>query len=345
MQSFIGNVMSENNEQPFIKIKKAGSLSIMLTGRNIFRIAAAILLFYLINPFQYIKPQDLPAAEYGIGGGYYSEEYISDDEFEVMLIPASLESVLLEADSLSRTRFLFYDSYMVKWGDNISTLAIDFGLNQDTIISVNKVTQSRLLQADRAIRIPNQDGIFHTVRNGDTLSSVAEQYSADQEDIKIVNELFSEYIKTGTDLFIPGARFDWGTLQEINGDLFIWPVSGAVTSLYGYRRDPFNRNITQFHNGIDIRGNTGTPVRAAMAGRVGAVGSDSIFGNYIIINHHSGYRTLYGHLSVIRTRTGANVSQWEHIGDVGSTGRSTGPHLHFTVYKNGVTVNPRPLMR
>ncbi|MCL2214695.1 MAG: M23 family metallopeptidase [Treponema sp.] len=315
------------------------------SGRNIFRLAVVLYLAFLINPGQYIKIQELPAAEYGIGGGYFSEEILSESESEVMLMPASFESVLLEPDSLTRPRFLLYDSYMVQNGDNISTLAITFGLNQDTIVSVNKITNSRLLQAGRTIRIPNQDGIFHTVRNGDTLNSLAEQYSADKEAIKIINELFSDKITAGTDLFIPAARLDWSTLQEINGDLFIWPVNGAITSLYGYRRDPFNRNLTQFHNGIDIRGNTGTPIRAAMAGRVSAVGFDNVFGNYIVINHHSGYRTLYGHLSVIRTRTGANVTQGERIGDVGSTGLSTGPHLHFTVYKNGATINPRPLMR
>jgi len=317
----------------------------MQAGKNLFRLAAVLYLIILINPGQYIKPQELPAAEHGIGGGYFSQEFISEEESEIMLMPAALESGLLEPDSLTKPRFLLYDSYLVQSGDNISTLAITFGLNQDTIVSANKITNSRLLQAGKTIRIPNQDGIFHTVSKDDTLDSLALQYSADKEAIKIINELFSDKIITGTDLFIPAARLDWSTLQEINGDLFIWPVNGAITSLYGYRRDPFNRNVTQFHNGIDIRGSTGTPIKAAMAGRVSVVGYDNIFGHYIVINHHSGYRTLYGHLSYIRTRTGAYVTQGERIGDVGSSGLSTGPHLHFTVYKNGVTINPRPLMR
>jgi len=90
----------------------------------------------------------------------------------------------------------------------------------------------------------------------------------------------------------------------------------------------------------------GAPVRAAMAGRVIQVGSnDYSWGNFIIISHHSGYRTFYAHLSRTRVRVGAYVETGERIGDIGSTGLSTGPHLHFTVYKNGVTVNPRTLMR
>jgi len=320
-----------------------------LSGRTIFRFAAVILIFLLINPGQYINFRELPAAErdfsveYGIGGGYFSEENISEAELEMML--ETFDAVIIEPDSVSRTRILFKESYMVEFGDNISTLAVNFGLNQDSIISINKITNSRLMQAGRAIRIPNQDGLLHTVRSGETLESVAKQYNANMEAIKIANELFSDYIAAGKDIFIPGARMDWVTLQEINGDLFVWPVSGAITSAFGYRRDPFNNNLIEFHNGIDIRGVTGTPVRAAMAGRVSAVGWDNIFGNFVIINHHSDYRTLYGHLSVIRTRTGASVVQGERIGDVGSTGRSTGPHLHFTVYKHGVAINPRPLMR
>jgi murein DD-endopeptidase MepM/ murein hydrolase activator NlpD len=82
-----------------------------------------------------------------------------------------------------------------------------------------------------------------------------------------------------------------------------------------------------------------------MAGRVSAVGFDGVSGNYVVISHHSGYRTLYAHLSVIRTMVGAYVRGGDIIGDVGSTGLSTGPHLHFTVYKNGVTVNPQSLIR
>jgi murein DD-endopeptidase MepM/ murein hydrolase activator NlpD len=311
----------------------------------IFRLIAVLYLGFIINPGQYFIHQQPLAKEHGIGGGYLAEEPIAfEEDSDVLMTPVSLESAL-EPESISKSRTLIYDSHLVQRGDNISTLAINFGLNQDTIISVNKITNSRLLQADKIIKIPNQDGIFHTVKNGENLNSIAQSYKADSEAIKTVNELFSDKVVTGTDLFIPGARLDWAKLQEINGDLFIWPVSGNITSSYGWRRDPFNRNRRHFHNGIDIKGSTGTPIRAAMAGRVSAVGYDNVFGNYVVINHHSGYRTLYGHMSIIRTKTGAYVVQGERIGDIGSTGQSTGPHLHFTVYKNGVTTNPRVLLR
>jgi murein DD-endopeptidase MepM/ murein hydrolase activator NlpD len=309
-----------------------------------FRLAVILCLFFVLKPGFAVKQQEIPEIRDGIGGVSLSEEDFSTAE-GVILSPASLETAVLEPESFSKSRVLLYDTHLVKQGENVSELAVSLGLHQGTIISVNKITNTRLLQIGKVLKIPNQDGILYNVKSGDTLGSIAERYKVEADAIKTANELFSSNIKAGTDLFIPGARLDWVSLQEINGDLFIWPVSGAITSPYGSRRDPFNGSRRQFHTGLDIRGSTGTPIRAAMAGRVSQVGYDNILGNYVIINHHSGYRTLYGHMSVIRTKTGAYVGTGERIGDVGSTGLSTGPHLHFTVYKNGVLVNPRSLMK
>nr|AGS51953.1 membrane protein [uncultured bacterium contig00003] len=313
--------------------------------RNIFRLAVVLCLFFIFKPDFSNFIQEVPAAEHGIGGGILYEEDISDADNETIMSLASLESLIQEPASLSKSGVLLYDTHLVTPGENISTLAVNLGLNQDTIISVNKITNTRLLQIGKVLKIPNQDGILHSVKRDDTLDSIAQKYNTDPENIITANELFSGDIRYGTDLFIPGAKLDWVSLQEINGDLFIWPINGIITSPYGYRRDPFNGTRRQFHTGLDIRGSTGTPVRAAMSGRVTRAGFDPVMGNYVVINHHSGYRTLYGHMSVIRTRNGAYVGTGERIGDVGSTGLSTGPHLHFTVYKDGVLVNPRMLMK
>jgi len=311
-------------------------------GRNIFRLAAVLCLFSILRPYFTKKQPEISVSEYGVGGGVLNEDALSDG---IELIPASFESAMLNMDSFSKPRVLLFGSHIVQSGENISELSVDYGLNQDTIISVNKITNTRLLQIGKVLKIPNQDGILHTVKKEDTLISLSEKYKTDIETIKIANELFSDKIRVGSDIFIPGAKLDWVSLQEINGDLFIWPINGAITSPFGYRIDPFNSGNRQFHTGIDIRGSTGTPVKAAMAGRVSQAGYDSVLGNYVMISHHSDYRTVYGHMSVIRTKAGAYVATGERIGDVGSTGLSTGPHLHFTVYKNGVLVNPRALMR
>jgi murein DD-endopeptidase MepM/ murein hydrolase activator NlpD len=249
-----------------------------------------------------------------------------------------------EPESYSQARMLLYVPYTVVKGDIIGEIAKTFGLYEDTIISVNRIRNSRLLQIGQVLKIPNQDGILHKTEPGESLEDLAKRYNVESASIRTANELFSETISAGATLFIPGTRLDWVSLQEINGDLFIWPVRSYVTSNYGYRRSPFT-GLRQFHTGLDIGAPSGTPITAAMSGRVSAAGFDATLGNYVVITHHSGYRTLYGHMSLIRTKPGAYVRTGERIGDVGSTGLSTGPHVHFTVYKNGVTVNPRTLMK
>lgn len=264
---------------------------------------------------------------------------------EGMSLPVPiLNAETYEPEAYSQPQMLLCFSYTVRQGDTIGALAETFGLNQDTLLSLNEIKNSRLLQIGQVLRIPNQDGILYTVQKGDTLAGIAEQFRAETAAIETVNELFSDTVHPGTVLFIPGARLDPVQRQEINGDLFIWPVRSYITSPYGYRKSPFT-GLRQFHSGLDIGAPAGTPIRAAMSGRVIAAGWDNSFGNYVVISHHAGYRTLYAHMSVIRVRAGAVVNTGERIGDVGSTGLSTGSHLHFTIYKNGVTVNPRSLLK
>jgi murein DD-endopeptidase MepM/ murein hydrolase activator NlpD len=286
----------------------------------------------------------IPERPAGVGGGAYpqdggiaqGEEEKPDGDPALVGIP--------EPELFSKPRMLLWESYRVKEGDVIGNLARKFGLNQDTIISYNAIKNTRLLQIGQVLKIPNQDGILYTVQRGDSLSALAERHKISPEDIKTANELFSDAVSEGATLFIPGARLDWVNLQEINGDLFIWPLSGYITSPYGYRISPITR-IRQFHGGIDIGAGNGTPIHAAMSGRVTVAGWSDVYGNYVVVSHHAGYRTLYGHMSLIRVKAGEYVSTGQRLGDVGSTGLSTNPHLHFTVYKNGVTVNPRALMK
>jgi murein DD-endopeptidase MepM/ murein hydrolase activator NlpD len=305
-----------------------------------------ILLVFMAGffPFNALSPAGEPKAENGVGGGSPPQDLSFNGEGETAPAGDPVLEGVPEPELFSKPRMLLSSSYQIKRGDMIGDLARKFGLNQDTLISYNKVKNTRLLQIGQTLKIPNQDGILHKVKKGDTLSGLAETYKTDEESIKTVNELFSGIIREGTELFIPGARLDWINLQEINGDLFIWPISGYVTSHYGYRNSPFT-GIRQFHNGIDIGAVSGTPIKATMSGRVIVAGWSDIYGNYVVVSHHSGYRTLYGHMSLIRVKSGQYVSTGQRIGDVGSTGLSTNPHLHFTVYKNGVTVNPRALMK
>jgi murein DD-endopeptidase MepM/ murein hydrolase activator NlpD len=280
-------------------------------------------------------------AEYGTGGVSYPAEnaLFEDIPFEMPL------SAMLEPEEYFSAQPVLYSGYRVKRGDMIGVLALQFGLNQDTLISVNGIKNTRALREGVMLKIPNQDGLSYKIQKSDTLAGIAEKHRIETNDILTVNEYFSANFKEGDTIFLPGVKLDQTALQEINGDLFIWPtVNRYVTSAYGMRTSPINRTRL-FHHGIDIRGNTGAPVYAAMAGRVSYTGYNEVYGNHIVITHHSGYRTLYGHLNRIRVNSGVYVSSGQRIGDVGNTGLSTGSHLHFTVYKNGVTVNPRILTR
>lgn len=117
----------------------------------------------------------------------------------------------------------------------------------------------------------------------------------------------------------------------------------SISSGFGYRRDPFNGGGAM-HSGLDFRGPTGAPVYAAAKGTVSFAGRKSGYGNVVEIDHGNGLMTRYAHLSRFRTSVGAQVPAGSHIGAIGSTGRSTGPHLHFEVRINNRAVNPRPFL-
>ncbi|MDR0878095.1 MAG: M23 family metallopeptidase [Treponema sp.] len=319
------------------------------SGKDILRLVMALCLVSFALSFAGVSIFRLPAkgesAGGGMGGGGSLEMAAADPESAaVFREQAALIAGVAEPELFSKPQTLLYGAYTIQGGDYIGNVAANFGLNEDTLLSINNIKDARRIQIGQVLKIPNQDGILYKVRNGDTLGGIAEKHRSDIAAITTANELFSDTVHSGTALFIPGAKLDWVERQEINGDLFIRPIGGYLSSPYGYRISPFT-GARQFHSGLDLAAPTGTPVRAAMSGRVSTAGWSDTFGNYVVITHHSGYRTLYGHMNVIRVRSGAYVGTGERIGDVGSTGLSTGPHLHFTVYKNGATVNPRALMK
>ncbi len=119
----------------------------------------------------------------------------------------------------------------------------------------------------------------------------------------------------------------------------IWPVRGWVTSTYGDRTSPFT-GFTQLHNGMDIANRMGTPIAATANGIVVQAGRDPGLGKVVSISHGYGIKSIYGHMSEIHVRVGQKVRRGDKIGAMGSTGNSTGPHLHYQLSVNGVTVNP-----
>lgn len=119
-----------------------------------------------------------------------------------------------------------------------------------------------------------------------------------------------------------------------------YPKISSLTSYFGYRSDPFESDHAEFHPGIDFKGNRGDAARCTADGRVVGAGWNGGYGNCVRIAHTNGFETLYGHLSRITVHVGQKVTAGEKIGEIGSTGRSTGNHLHYEVRKNGRPVNP-----
>lgn len=118
------------------------------------------------------------------------------------------------------------------------------------------------------------------------------------------------------------------------------PSDGEQTSGFGYRRDPLMPDSLESHFGLDFRGNMGDSIRTTADGVVRLAGFNGGYGNCVIITHSNGYETLYGHMSKILVKEGDRVQSSDKIGLVGSTGRSTGPHVHYEVLYNGMKINP-----
>ncbi|MEP6616316.1 MAG: M23 family metallopeptidase [Ginsengibacter sp.] len=122
------------------------------------------------------------------------------------------------------------------------------------------------------------------------------------------------------------------------------PFPGSITSSFGHRENPFGGSDVETHKGLDIKGPYGAEVKAMAKGKVEFAGTKGGFGNCIILKHGNGFETLYGHLSKIRVSVGQDIEIGDQIGNIGSTGRSTGPHLHYEVHRNGEKINPESFL-
>jgi murein DD-endopeptidase MepM/ murein hydrolase activator NlpD len=275
----------------------------------------------------------------------FSAEPAADGEFERNLasyagiFPGPAPAEPEEPIPLDLMETFAWSDYRVRRGDSVSKIAAAHSLSMDAIIAGNGITNARRLREGETIRIPNMDGIPYTVKKGDNLEKISRSMGVPLEAILDANDLQSDTISAGTALFIPGARMRAEDLKLALGELFIYPVKGRLTSKFGWRNDPIN-GVRRFHAALDLAAPLGTTVKAAMDGRVSTVGVNSTYGNFIILSHGNGYQTLYAHLNTVSVEKDDRVNQGVKIGEVGNTGYSTGPHLHFAVYKNGRAVNP-----
>ncbi len=250
-------------------------------------------------------------------------------------------------------------NHEVQDGENLSVIAGAYGISIQTLISANGLTEKSILRPGMKLTILPVDGVSHKVRSGDTVIGIAKTYGVGVDEIIAFNELDGPKIRIGDELMIPG-----GTLPKpqpiariiqpiqkaapiIKKALPIPPASTALPSVAGgYVWPTAATIITQYygwrHTGLDIAGKTGTPVYAARAGTVekSQCGWNGGYGCYVIIDHGGGVKTLYAHHSQLYVSAGDQVTQGQTIGLMGSTGRSTGPHVHFEVRVNGKFQNP-----
>lgn len=124
-----------------------------------------------------------------------------------------------------------------------------------------------------------------------------------------------------------------------------YPYDGIRSSDYGYRRNPFGGYCGEFHPGVDVKGPVGDPIHATADGIVNRCDWYNGYGNAVVLDHKSGYQTLYGHLTKVNVTQGQYVKAGDVIGFLGSTGRSTGPHVHYEVRQNGDDISPEPFIR
>ncbi|MBL7159880.1 peptidoglycan DD-metalloendopeptidase family protein [Candidatus Microgenomates bacterium] len=241
--------------------------------------------------------------------------------------------------------------YKVQTGDTLSLIAQKFGISVDTIRwANNNLSEKAKLKIDQELKIPPVTGIVVKVSRGETIYSLAKKYQTDAQNI--VNFPFNDFddldtfaLNIGQILIVPDGvppkekpiiiQTPLAPLLAGGTGQFAWPTGGRVT-----------QRPVWYHMAVDIANKEAPGIAAAESGVVSYVAQQTYaYGYHVIIDHGNGLQTLYAHLSQIYVASGESVGRGQIVGKMGSTGRSTGTHLHFEVRKNGVAVNPLPYLK
>lgn len=252
-------------------------------------------------------------------------------------------------------------SHVVEEGETISMIAERYGLRSETILWANNLTEKSTIKPGQTLEILPVDGVRHKVVRGDTIYSIGKKYGLSGSQVQmIVDYPFNEFLNdetfdlvAGQFLMVPEGKLQmvaasttlprgtFGTLTPDAGTVsatgsFIWPASGGISQGY-----------TFYHKAIDISNQVGGSILAADAGVVTVAGwvDNYGYGNRVMVDHGNGFATLYAHLSVVQVRVGQRVGRGDVLGQMGSTGRSTGTHLHFEIRQGGALQNPFNFLR
>ncbi|MDO8570699.1 MAG: M23 family metallopeptidase [Candidatus Daviesbacteria bacterium] len=247
--------------------------------------------------------------------------------------------------------------YEVQSGDTLSKVAEKFNISTDTVKWANDLIYTDTIKPGQKLKILPVSGVSHTVKSGDTLESVAKKYSTEAQGILDFpfNDVPDDFsLKIGQVLIVPNGTPpqapvairqvpifkvapNSSTFQAPGGGNFIWPSFGPYLSQY----------FAWYHPGIDIPNRSAPPIIASDGGMIIVAGwpDNTGYGNRVVIDHGNGYTTLYAHMSNIYVSAGQTVSRGQTIGQMGSTGRSTGTHLHFEIRYKGIAVNPLAILK
>lgn len=243
-------------------------------------------------------------------------------------------------------------SYEVQEGDTVSTIATRYGIDTNTILWENGLGPRDYIRPGDELSILPINGIRHTIKRGENLGAIALKYDVEIKEIESANKLtLTSVIREGQKILIPDAApavsarsRNTSTVQRIKdifvpaakvpaGAQMVWPTSGRrITQYFSWR-----------HHGIDIDGTHSSPIYSADAGTVIKVGTgwSGGYGNHVRVDHGNGLVTLYAHLSRLDVKVGQSVAKGGVLGMMGTTGRSTGTHLHFEVMNSsGTRFNP-----
>lgn len=235
--------------------------------------------------------------------------------------------------------------HVVTANETPSEIAQTYKVSLSTLLSFNDIQDVQGLAIGQELKIPPFDAILYKVRRGDMLGSIAYRHDVSVNYLVDANQLEDHLIYPGQVLVIPEAQLSDFDLALRKREAFVWPTRGRLSSLFGGRPDPFTGRWRN-HNGLDIANATGTLIAAAMSGRVVQVGNSPMgYGKYVLVDHGNGFQTLYAHMNTINVRKGERVNRNQKLGLMGNTGRSTGSHLHFTIYLRGVPVNPQNYLK
>lgn len=296
-----------------------------------------------------------------VEGNSFAETGDSDsDNIFTDLATAQGDLALVKPDIVSteetKSSLASIRTYTVAEGDTISKIAAKFGVSVNTILWANNLSFSSYVKPGQTLSVPSISGVIYKVAKGDTISKIALKYGVAAAKITEANGLADEGLVIGKNLVIPGGKIIEtskprtavaATPAKASASTNAAPVSGTGRMVWpnGCQR------ITQYykgwrHTGVDIACPQGTALRAADSGRVTRVQYGRTgYGYNVMIDHGGGIVTLYGHMSSIGVSVGDYVERGQVIGAEGSTGRSTGPHLHFEVRINGAMVNPLSYIR